>query len=126
MLQHSLSLSSFVGGSPGAGLPPPRQQNEVRSVATIPDGHTVVVGGLEVVTDSDASNRVPVLGSVPVLGALFSSTNEGATRSRFFVFIRATILRRRAFEDLRHLSAVSADLAGVDDGFPPVRPRVIR
>ena len=35
-----------------ANLPPPKQQNKVQSVATIPDGYTVVVGGIDIDSDS--------------------------------------------------------------------------
>ncbi len=125
VLQYSLSLSSFVGSGAG-GVPPPRQQNEVTSVATIPDGHTVVVGGLELVTNSDGATQVPLIAKIPLLGELFKNRGSSLSTTRFYVFIRATVLRDQGFEDLKYLSGTARAQAGVDDGWPVVEPRIIK
>jgi general secretion pathway protein D len=132
VLEYSLAISSFVGSAPSAGLPPPRQQNRIDSVATIPDGHTVVVGGLELTSDGRSVDRVPVASAVPVLGELFKNRSRSGGVTRFYVFIRPIVLRHETFEDLRHITARSIgtiDAAGgppVSDGFPELAPRVIR
>lgn len=125
-LEYSVSLSSFVGESSDPSLPPPRQQNTMQSVVTIPDGYTVVVGGLEVLSAAEAVSQVPLLGDIPFLGELFKSRSKSRSRSRFYVFIRADILRHGGFEDLKYLSDLDVLAAGVDDGWPTVEPRVIR
>jgi len=125
-LTYKISLSSFVGTPAAAGLPPPKQQNSVDSVATIPDGHTVVVGGLDLVSDSTSASQIPWIGDVPLVGNLFKNQSVGANRTRFYVFIKATVMRSRGFEDLRYVSGLHGDRAGVDDGLPDVRARVIR
>ncbi|MCC6970540.1 MAG: hypothetical protein IT434_09995, partial [Phycisphaerales bacterium] len=119
-------LSSFVGSSSAAGLPPPKQENSVDSVATIPDGHVVAVGGLELVTSTEGESRVPLLGEVPLIGELFKSRNKGSGKTRFYVFIKATVLRSTDFEDLKYLSDQTSAAMHVDDGFPEVKARVIR
>jgi len=124
VLQYSLSLSSFIGSATG-GIPPARQQNEVDSIATIPDGHTVVVGGLELVTDGDSESRIPLLGRLPLLGNLFKNQGRNLSTTRFYVFIRATVLRDQGFEDLKYLSSKAAQANNVDEGWPVVEPRVI-
>lgn len=126
VLEYQVSLSSFTGAASDPALPPPRQQNSVRSVATIPDGHTVVVGGIELRTDNRSVSQVPLLGDLPVLGEIFKSRSRNDSRQRFYVFIRASVLRARGFEDLKFLSDVAAAEARVDDGWPRVLPRVIR
>jgi general secretion pathway protein D len=126
VLDYSVSLSSFVGNAAAATLPPPKQQNKVQSAATIPDGYTVVVGGIELESESKSVSQVPLLGSIPLIGEAFKSRSNSSTRSRFFVFIRANILRGRGFEDLKYVSEQDVARAGVDDGWPKVEPRVIR
>lgn len=126
LLDYSISLSAFVGAAASASLPPPRQENKVQSAASLPDGHTVVVGGIELTSEGKATNQVPGIGSVPILGELFKSRSNTQSRSRFYVFIRANILRSRGYEDLKYLSEVATGAAGVDDGWPVVEPRVIR
>ena len=126
VLTYQISLSSFVGSSTAAGLPPPKQQNKVDSVATIPDGHTVVVGGLELTSDSEGIAQLPLIARIPLLGELFKNRATARNRTRFFVFIRATVLRSTGFDDLRFLSTRAAAEARLDDGLPVVQPRVIR
>jgi len=126
VLQYSVALSSFVGSSGSATLPPPRQQNTVQSTVTIPDGFTVVVGGLELETESKSVTQVPLLGDIPLVGELFKNRDTSRTKSRFFVFIRAGVLRSSSFEDLKYLSSTAATNMGIDDGFPEVEPRVMR
>lgn len=126
LLEYTVSLSSFVGEPPGEGLPPPRQENKLESVVTIPDGFTVVLGGLEIETQGDASERVPWLGEIPLLGVLFQDRSKTSTRSRFYVFLRCSVWRDELFEGLKYASARELGAAGVDDGTPVLRPRVMR
>lgn len=126
VLTYSINLSSFVGTPAAAGLPPPKQQNSVDSVATIPDGHTVVVGGLELESDSTSTSQIPLLGKIPLVGELFKNRAIGKNRTRFFAFINATVLRSSSLEDLKYISRVDGDAMGVDDGWPEVEPRIIR
>jgi general secretion pathway protein D len=126
LLDYNVSLSAFVGAAANSSLPPPRQENKLQSIASLPDGYTVVVGGIELDAEGKATNQVPGLGQIPVLGEAFKSRSNNASRSRFYVFIRANILRARGFEDLKYISETEAPNAGIDDGWPAVEPRVMR
>jgi general secretion pathway protein D len=125
-LEYQVSLSAFVGEAADASVPPPRQQNSINSVATISDGHTIAVGGIELTTEGSSETGIPLLSDVPVLGEAFKSRSRSVSRSRFFVFIRPTILRDRDFEDLKYLSDRDAAETGIDDGWPVPEPRLIR
>lgn len=126
LLKYSISLSAFVGSASDARLPPPRQENRVNSSATIPDGHTVVVGGLTLASDGESVSQVPLLGDIPLLGELFKSRSNTWSNSKFYVFIRAEVLRQSTFEDLKYISERDAAVARVDDGFPEVEPRIMK
>jgi general secretion pathway protein D len=125
-LNYSVSLSSFTGAAANPNLPPPRQENKVQSVASIPDGYTVAVGGIELQTESTGISQVPGIAQIPIVGELFKDRSKNGSKTRFYVFIRASVLRSASFEDLKYLSQQEALAAGVDDGFPVVEPRVIR
>jgi general secretion pathway protein D len=125
VLEYNVSLSSFIGSSANPSLPPPRQQNSVTSVATIPDGHTVVVGGIDVDSHSTGKSDIPFFGDIPILGDILASHSRDDSHSRFYVFIRASILRSGGFEDLRHISAQSLEQAGIPDGWPRIAPVVM-
>jgi general secretion pathway protein D len=125
-LDYSISLSAFIGAPASANLPPPKQQNRVQSAASLPDGYTVAVGGIELNSEGQGTSQVPGLGSIPILGEAFRNRSKNASRSRFYIFIRANVLRNENYEDLKYASEIAAGRAGVDDGFPVVEPRVIR
>ncbi len=126
VMEYTVSLSSFVGEAASAELPPPRQENRLSSVVTVPDGFTIVVGGLEVETEGEASTGVPWVSEIPLLGALFKDQSRTRTKSRFFVFLRCSVMRGAAFEDLAYRSGRTLDAVGLDDGWPELKPRVIR
>lgn len=126
VLEYSIEVSSFVGRAADPALPPPRQNNTLESIVTIPDGYTVVVGGLSVETEDQGVTQVPLIGSIPVLGELFKSRTSGTTTSKFYVFLHANVLRNNRFEDLKYLSDTDAEALGVDDGWPDLEPRLIR
>jgi general secretion pathway protein D len=126
VIEYTISISAFVGQPADPELPPPRQETKLRSVVTVPDGHTVVVGGLEIESQGKSANQVPILGSVPIVGALFRDESKSSSKSRFFVFLRCNVVKGRTFEDLRWASSQTLDQVGLDDGWPKLEPRVIR
>jgi general secretion pathway protein D len=126
ILQYSVSVSNFVGDSADPALPPPRQQNALESVVTIPDGYTVAVGGLEINQDAQGTTQVPFIGDIPIVGEAFKNRSNNRSKVRFYVFLRAVVMRRSGFEDLRFLSDEAVAESGLDDGMPTVEPRLIR
>ena len=125
VLDYSFTLSSFVGEASAGGVEPPTQQTSLNSIATIPDGYTIALGGIESTSEGDSNTKTPLLGDIPILGALFKSQSDSSSRSRFYVFIRATVMRSPSFEHLKYISADLAKEMGVDDGWPEVQPRII-
>jgi len=125
LLQYSVTLSSFVGQGAGT-LPPPRQENRLASQVSIPDGHSVALGGIELTTTGEQTSQVPLLGSLPLIGEVFKSRSNSGNRSRFFVFIRAEVMRSATLDDLKYISDVTGEGAGVSDGFPVLKPQVMR
>ncbi len=64
----------------------------------------VVLGGLIKDDVQDASQKVPLLGDIPVLGRLFRSDRVSVTKTNLLIFIRPTIIR-----DDRELSGATAE-----------------
>ena len=108
-----MTFSSFTGPASGTTAPPPRNSNSIASNVEVPDGYTVVVGGLLVENSSDSVGEIPFLGRIPGLGLLFQNSTKSSTKSRIYAFIKPTILRDDAFEDLKFLSAEQAHDAGI-------------
>jgi len=125
-MEYSVSLSRFTGESADPTLPPPRQETKLQSTVTVPDGHTIVVGGLEIDTETDTVSEVPILGKIPVIENLFEDQSKTKGKNRFYVFIRCTVMKSGSFEDLKYTSDEILELADVDDGWPKLEPRLIR
>lgn len=67
-----------------------------RTISTkvmVEDGGIIVLGGLISDEARESEQRVPILGSVPILGELFKTRSGSKDRQNLMVFIRPTILR---------------------------------
>lgn len=125
-MKYTVSISSFVGEASDPSLPPPRQENHIQSEVTVPDGYTVVVGGLEIQNEGSDRTAVPLLGSIPILGALFRSDAKSNSTNRFFVFLRCSVMQGDRFEGLRYRSDGAREEAGVPSDWPAIEPMVMR
>lgn len=73
----------------------------INTTVIVEDGGTLVLGGLIREDLLEKEQRVPLLGSIPLLGALFRSTSTQKIKTNLMFFIRPTILRsaeQTAFE----------------------------
>jgi general secretion pathway protein D len=102
-LAYSIELSNFTGTG-SAGLPPPSQKNSVDSTVTVPDGNTIVVGGLRVKNFRQNKDTLPFIGAIPFAEVIFGTHTRDISDQTLFVFIKPVILRDDKFEDLKFLS----------------------
>jgi general secretion pathway protein D len=124
LLEFSLEFSTFSGDAIGT-LPPARQIDQVESSVTVPDGQTVIVGGLRRISGTSSMQGLPYLEKIPVLRELSSVNQKGASSTSFFLFIRPIILRDDKFEDLKHISSKSARIAETSGDYPASRPILV-
>ena len=71
-------------------------QRIVETTVIVDDGQILVLGGLLEDALRESDQRVPVLGSIPVLGALFRARTTEKIKTNLMIFIRPTILRDAA------------------------------
>jgi len=124
-LEFDVEFSSFSGSS-GAGLPPPRQISRAESIVTIPDGHTVIVGGLKQNGTNSSITGVPYLEFIPIIRDVTSLRTSNQATTSFFLFIKPVIVRDAQFAELKYLSSASAAAAGISPRFPVSAPILIR
>jgi len=64
----------------------------VRTEVTIWDGATVVMGGLTREQAVSVSDKIPVLGDLPLLGRLFRSEGESSEKRNLLIFVTANLI----------------------------------
>jgi type II secretory pathway component GspD/PulD (secretin) len=124
--EYSVSVSTLVGEASDPTIPPPRQENHIQSIVTIPNGYAVVVGGLEIATDGEDQTSVPTLGDIPLLGAQFRSDSKSTLTNRFYVFLHCSIQNDDHFESLRYISDQAREEVGLPSDYPKIKPMVMR
>lgn len=120
-LVYSIELSNFTGTG-SAGLPPPSQKNSVDSTVTVPDGNTIVVGGLRVKDFRKSRDTLPFIDVVPFADIIFGSHARDLRDQTLFVFIKPVILRDDKFEDLKYLSERAMKEVDLPGNFPSSFP----
>jgi len=120
-LEYTIELSNFTGDR-SANLPPPSQRNTISSEVTIPDGYTIVVGGINRSDVSSTITAIPFLGEIPIIEHMFRTEDNSHRDQTLFVFIRPIILRDDRFADLKFLSGNDRNRAGLEEEFPQSEP----
>ncbi|MHC4498465.1 MAG: secretin N-terminal domain-containing protein, partial [Planctomycetota bacterium] len=91
-LNNPYSLSA--GGEAITGpTPPDLLTSDITTVVTVPDNHTIILGGLERLNQGKGGTKIPILGDLPIVGGLFRNTKNTDLQSRLYVFVKAHILR---------------------------------
>lgn len=67
-------------------------KREIKTTVLADDGETVVLGGLMRDNLTVTKSKVPLLGDIPFLGRLFSSTSEERKKTNLLVFLRPKIM----------------------------------
>jgi general secretion pathway protein D len=68
-------------------------KRSLESSVTIDDGQIVVLGGLISDSFTGGSDKVPLVGDLPILGALFRYDNRKRVKTNLMVFIKPTVVR---------------------------------
>ncbi|MEM7603222.1 MAG: secretin N-terminal domain-containing protein, partial [Verrucomicrobiota bacterium] len=72
---RSAQVVEFIEGQTG-NVYPRVNESTVTTTARVPNGHSLLIGGFYEETQSDQTNKVPVLGDLPALNLLFKSTDK--------------------------------------------------
>jgi len=86
------TLASNLAAAPVVIQIPRLRKSSVRTTVSMPDGGTLLLGGLKYYEQLDAVSEVPVLGKIPVLGFLFSRKGSYTNRRNLIILIKAEIV----------------------------------
>src|SRR5690606_32468801 len=68
-------------------------KREIETSVVVDDGAIIALGGLLDHAGGERRDKVPLLGDIPLLGALFRSSSRTSARTNLMVFLRPTVVR---------------------------------
>jgi len=86
-------VEDVVGYANADQTAPITSKREARTTVDVKDGQTLVIGGLIKKKKLTTVERVPVLGSIPVVGNLFKKTGHQIEKTNLLVFITPRVVR---------------------------------
>lgn len=86
-------------GSEDTEFTPTIARRQVESTVTVKDGRTIVIAGLTRQDELESVKRVPILGSIPLLGWLFRRTETSMERRDVLIFVTPTVVSEIAAAD---------------------------
>jgi len=90
-LEITLTRSDF--GTITGDKPPDTTSSDLTTVVTVPDGSTIILGGMIKMNQGKGGTKVPLLGDLPLVGALFRSVSNTDLQRRLYIFVKAEIIR---------------------------------
>jgi len=123
---------SSVDPSPVGASDVVLSKRALETKVVVDDGQTVVLGGLIENTVKESTQSVPLLGDIPILGALFRYRSEERSRTNLMIFLRPAIIRsadegyRITADRYEYLRAFTRgegpEREGIYDRFAPAPP----
>ena len=93
------TFSTTLGNGPPVAIQLPEIRiQRVRTTVTVPDGGTLMLGGLRFFQEQRMDNTVPFLGDIPVLSFFWSRQGTYVERRNLFILLKATIIRLEEHE----------------------------
>jgi len=98
-VQEEISEAKAPQGTAGVV---PITKRTAETMLVVADQQTVVIGGLMRNSVLHSVDKIPVLGDIPVLGALFRNTKDQMTKTNLILILTPYVIRDQA--DLRTIS----------------------
>jgi general secretion pathway protein D len=91
-LETDVVFDTFVGSPSSLAARPVITRRNVHNEVVIPDGQTLVLGGLRSKHTNDVVESIPFLGEIPCFGKLFSDTAMEENTREMYIFITPRII----------------------------------
>lgn len=94
-LQPTVSGVTGFSVGPGGTSAPIISSRDAKTLVTMADGETLIIGGLYTKSTIQDKAKVPLLSQIPVLGKLFERTRDQEVKTELVFFVTPHILRKR-------------------------------
>lgn len=78
----------------GRNMPPDLNRRQLSSVVTVKDGNRIILGGLINTKNTNESNKVPILGDIPIISYLFKYEEKVKTVQELVIIIEPHIIHK--------------------------------
>ena len=92
-LQIQQEVSAPLAPLAGGIQSPSIQKRSISTQVVVQDGETIALGGIIQESRTYSRNRVPLLGDIPYVGALFGNTSLSSQRTELIVLLTPTVIR---------------------------------
>ncbi len=134
VLAISQEVSNVIEGSATLNSNVITSERKIDTKVLADDGQIIVLGGLIEDDVTEQVQKVPLLGDLPVIGALFRSTSTRVGKKHLLIFIRPTIVRdKRIMDDVtgqkyglirsQQLREIEEGINLIDDESLPLLPQ---
>ena len=131
-LQIYQEVSSVVDQRVSQGVAPATaglitNKRSIESNVVVDDGNVIVLGGLMQDQYQNAEDRLPYLGSAPIIGGLFRSSNRSRVKTNLMVFLRPVVMRdqesanKLSLDRYDQIRAEQKDLQPINRPLMPIR-----
>jgi type II secretory pathway component GspD/PulD (secretin) len=113
-VEPTIATTAESGQSIGGGIELPTFiKREASTDVTVKDGETVIIGGLIRDETRELDAKAPILGDVPVLGALFRNTSRTKVKTELLIVLTPHVVR--VADDAVEMSRELRDMTGLND-----------
>jgi type IV pilus assembly protein PilQ len=99
VIRMEIHPEDSTGGLTAANLPF-KQTTEVTTNILVKNGHTILIGGLFREVATATRGQVPILGNIPLAGALFRNTSNALRREEIIILLTVHIVEGKIEEAL--------------------------
>jgi general secretion pathway protein D len=107
MLTITQEVSTAVPNTTSQIVAPVINKNSFQTSVILSDGEPLALGGIINSSVNYSTNRVPILGSIPGLGALFGSTSKNTSRTELVLLLTPHVV-----QDVPQAAASTKDFLG--------------
>lgn len=121
LVQMELSQEVSLAGEAPAGGNPNINQRKIQTRMVAKSGQTVVIGGMISHNLTYQKSKVPILGDIPLLGSLFSSSSGSDSTTELILMVTPYVIG--STEEAEHISnAMKEQLQWFGELFPDFEP----
>jgi general secretion pathway protein D len=90
-------------------------KREANTLVSVKSGDTVILGGIIRSSVTATTNKIPILGDIPILGNLFRSTSKSKNKTELMILMRPRIVkdedeaRKLRLDDTKEISKETSD-----------------